>query len=180
MTKRPFTIFYFLFLPVLLLVLPLRLFSLEGEPEKQAGNPENSGNALNRLIEISDQLSLLNGKLRSELQDSRQNSRELQNMLEASTLELNGLKQELTVLRTASTELLGKAERSLLESTELQTALKKAESSLASLELSFALYREAAERKISGLEKKNRLWKWGSIAAGVLAAGFAAALIITR
>jgi chromosome segregation ATPase len=182
MAKDRFSVFSFLLLWALFLALPSQLFSLEGEP----GNPENSGNALNRLIEISDQLSQLNERLRNELQDSRQNSRELQTMLEASRRELDGLrqelgplKQELQVLQSASTALLNKAENSLLESTELLTALKKAESSLMSLEHSFALYQQTAERKILSLEKQSKFWKWGCVAAGVLAAGFCAALVMS-
>jgi len=167
--------FSFFFLSVLCLVLPGPLFTLEEGP----GNQENSGSALNRLIEISDQLSQLNERLRNELQDSRQNSRELQTMLEASRQELDGLKQELRILRGASTELLSKAENSLLESTELLTALKKAESSLLSLELSFALYRETAEQKIKSLEKQGKFWKWGCIAAGILAVGFGTLLVVS-
>ena len=169
------SLFSFLLLPVLFLALP-QLFSLETEQENQ----ENSGNALNRLIEISDQLSKLNEKLRNELQDSRQNSRELQIMLEGSRQELNGLRQELEILRNASMELLSKAEKSLSESTELETALKRAESSLVSLELSFALYREKAEQKILRLEKQGKFWKWGCVIAGVLAAGLGTAMIINH
>jgi uncharacterized membrane-anchored protein YhcB (DUF1043 family) len=100
---------------------------------------------LNRLTEISNQLSLLNERLRNELLDSRQNSRELQSMLELSKQELDSLRQELEHLRIVSAELLSKAENSLTESTELLTALRKAEYSLVSLEQSFAAYRVAAE-----------------------------------
>ena len=176
MVKRGSAAFFYLFSSVLFLALSLRLSSLEGEPQ----NPDYSGNTLNRLIEISNQLSQLNERLRSELLVSRQNSWELQIMLEASKQELDGLRQELTTLRNVSTELLNKAQTSLSESTELVTALKKAESSLSSLELSFTLYRETAEAKISTLEKQNRLWKWGCIAAGVLAAGFGTLLVISH
>ena len=176
MRKRCLTVLPFLFLLVLCLVLSWPLSSLEGE----APNPENSESALSRLIEISDQLSILNERLRSELQGSRQNYRELQTMLEISRQELDGLRLELKVLQNVSTELLNSAENSLLESTELMTALKKAEVSLASLELSFAFYREAAEWKITSLEKQNRLWRWGCIAAGILAAGLGTTLMISR
>jgi hypothetical protein len=48
------------------------------------------------------------------------------------------------------------------------------------LELSFAAYREAAETGIKRLERENRLWKWGCAASGVLAAGFAAAFMVSR
>jgi len=135
---------------------------------------------LNRLIEISAQLSTLNAKLQNELQDSKRNSRELQTMLETSRKELEGLRQELTELHNTSGELLNKAENSQMELTALQEALRKAESSLMSLELSFSAYRETAENRINKLENENRLWKWGCIAAGVLAAGFGAAFLVGR
>ena len=166
----------------ILLLLPL-LFSgfswgLWAQESWEAGNPLNSENALNRLIGISEQLSTLNERLRSELQDSRRSSRELQTTLESSKQELNGLKHELETLRNSSTELLIKAENSQTESAALQTALRKAESSLTNLELSFEVYRQAAENRISGLERQNRLWKWGCIGAGILAAGFGTALLV--
>ena len=152
-----------------------------------APNEGSSANALNGLIGISAQLSDLNERLRNELQDSRQSSRELQNMLETSKQELEELRgelgvlaQELKVLRNSSTELLIKAENSQTELTGLQGALRKAESSLMSLEISWAAYRDSAERRISGLERQKRLWKWGCIAAGVLAAGFGTAFAVTR
>ena len=154
------------------------LFSLF--PREITVTGENSENALSRLIEISDQLSALNAKLQNELQDSRKSSRELQNMLESSKLELDILKQELERLRITSAELLYKAENSQTESTGLTTALKKAESSLLSLELSFEAYRRTAERKISSLENQNKFWKIGCIAAGVLAAGLGTVLAIGK
>ncbi|MDR0314253.1 MAG: hypothetical protein LBI14_11740, partial [Treponema sp.] len=143
-------------------------------------NQQNSSAALNRLTEISNQLSLLNERLRNELLDSRQNSRELQNMLELSKQELDGLRQELERLRIVSAELSNRAENSLTESTELLTALKRAESSLVSLEQSFAAYRLAVEQRIQRLERENKLWKWGCIAAGVLATGLGTLLLIGR
>jgi hypothetical protein len=108
-------------------------------------------------------------------------------MLEASKQELDGLKNELGILRlelevslTTSTELAIKAENSRLESTTLKTTLNKAAASLTNLELSFAAYRDRAESLIDGLEKKNKRWKWGCIAAGVLAAGLGGALFAAR
>ena len=143
-------------------------------------NENSSQNTLSRLIEISAQLSALNGKLQSELQDSRKNSRELHTMLEASRQELETLKQELEVLRNSSTELLYKAESSQTELTALQEALRKAGSSLMSLELSFASYREEAERQISTLNREKKFWKLGCIAAGILTAGFGTAYMLDR
>jgi type IV secretory pathway component VirB8 len=58
--------------------------------------------------------------------------------------------------------------------------LRKAESSLVSLEQSFAAYRLTAEQRISRLENQNRLLKWGFIAAGVLATGLGISLVISR
>ena len=168
-----------------LLLLLLVLFSglswgLWAQESSEAATEGNSENALNRLIEISAQLSTLNERLQSELQDSRRSSRELQTMLELSKKELEGLRLELEGLRFTSTELLTRAENSRTELAALRTALRKAESSLTSLELSFAAYREAAESRINRLTRENRLWKWGCAAAGVLAAGFGTALLVTR
>ena len=174
MLKNRFT-FYSL-LPLFLSALSWELWAQSGA----AGNPPNSGPALNRLIEISNQLSTLNGKLQSELQDSRQNSHELQSMLETSRQELERLKLELKVLQSSSTELLNAAENSQTELTALGTALKKAESSLMSLELSFTAYREASERKISTLSREKLLWKLGCIGAGVLAAGLGTVVLLGR
>jgi len=168
---------FLLFLPVLFSGLPWGLRALESET---AQAPLNSGNALNRLTEISAQLSALNERLQEELHDSRRNSMALETMLEASRKELGALKQELKALQTTSTELLSAAENSLTELNGLQAALRKAESSLTSLELSFAAYRQASERKISSLQRQGRLWKWGCAAAGILAAGFGTALLMGR
>jgi predicted nucleic acid-binding Zn-ribbon protein len=140
----------------------------------------NSDTALNRLIGISNQLSLLNARLQNELLDSRQNSLGLRTMLESSKWELLDLQRELETLRIVSALLLNKAENSQTESIGLLTALKKAEDSLMNLEQSFAAYRQTAAVRITGLEKENRLWKWGSIAAGVLAAGFGTAFFLNR
>ena len=175
----------FLLLPLLLAVLfsplPWGLWAQSAA----AASGSSSENALSRLIEISGQLSNLNEKLRSQLQDSRQSSRELQGMLEASRRELEGhrqeleaLKQELKVLHSTSTELLTAAENSRTELTALETALRTAESSLTSLELSFAAYRQEAEKRINTLTREKRLWKWGCIAAGVLAVGFGTAFLV--
>ena len=166
-----------LFLPALFLGLPWGLLAQESGTAEAA---LNSGNTLNRLTEISAQLSALNERLHSELQSSMRNSRELETMLEASRKELDGLRQELERLHQTSTELRNAAENSLMVSNGLQAALKKAESSLTSLERSFAAYRQASEKKISSLERQNRLWKWGCAAVGVVAAGLGASLLITR
>ena len=170
-----------LYLPLLSLVLfsglSRELWALEAVP---AANKENSENALNRLIEISNQLSSLNGRLQSELQDSRRSSRELQIMLETSRKELEELKQELEALHSSSTELLARAENSQTELAALRTTLRKAESSLLSLEISFEAYRKTAEGRIKSLERESRFWKWGCIAAGVLAAGFGTAFVAGR
>ena len=163
-------------LPLVLFLGSPSLFASEGEPE----NGLNSASTLNRLTGILNQLSTLNEKLRNELQDSKQSSASLQIMLEASKQELGSLKQELGVLRIVSTELLSKAESSQTELTALRETLKKAESSLLSLELSFAAYREASEQNIKRLEHEKKLWKWGCIAASILAAGFGGAMLIGR
>jgi predicted nucleic acid-binding Zn-ribbon protein len=124
-----------------------------------------------RLTEISARLSEINGRLRSELEDSRKNSAELSNMLTTSKRELDGLKTELESLRKTSTGLLSKAELSNQESSGLREALRKAESSLTSLEQSFGTYRTAAEARISYLEKSGRFFKYGFFAGALLALG---------
>jgi len=148
---------------------------LAAQTAEAAGNSEN---ALNRLIGISAQLSILNERLSAELQDSRKSSRELQIMLEASRKELEELRQELRVLHSSSMELSIKAESSLTELTALQTALRKAESSLMSLELSFKAYQEMAEGRMKTLEREKRFFKWGFIITGILAAGAGTALLV--
>ena len=171
MARSTIVLSLFLLLPVLFLGSQL-LYSQEGE-----AGAAISGNVLNRLIAISQSLSRLNENLQKELQDSRQNSRELLTMLEASRQELSIYRQELEALRTDSMELLNKAESSLTELAALQAALRKAESSLMSLELSFEAYHRAAEQKINPLTMEAKYWKWGCIAAGLLAAGFGGVLL---
>jgi len=176
MSGKPFILFCFL-APALLSGIAWEVLA------QDSGGQENgigSGNTLNRLIGISTQLSELNGKLHSELQDSRKNSRELQSMLELSRLELEGLKRELEILRNSSTELSAKAGNSETELTALQEALRKAGSSLMSLEISFASYREASEKRIRSLNREKNIWKWTCIAAGVAAAGFGTAFLLGR
>jgi len=166
-------------LPVLFLALSLPIWAQDSSG-KAGEIPPNSDNALSRLIEISNQLSSLNERLREELQDSRQSSRDLQSRLEASRRELEELRQELAELQRNSTGLLLKAENSQTELAGLLTALRTAESSLMSLQLSFEAYSKTAEKRINTLEKSNRLWKYGCIAAGAIAAGFAIAFFAGR
>ena len=185
--RKNYLILYSFFLPALLLGLSWGLWaqdSLNTQAELQAQNSEDT---LNRLTEISVQLSTLNEKLQNELQDSGRNSRELQIMLETSKKELESLRQELVQLETeawalqsSSTGLLTAAENSQTEFTELQAALRKADSSLMSLEISFAAYQETALGRINTLEKENRFWKWGCIVVGALATGFGTALLVAR
>ena len=179
MAKKSFSFSCLFLLPVLFLALSLPIWAQDSS-EKAEEIPQNSENALSRLIEISGQLSTLNERLRGELQDSRQNSRELQSRLEASRQELEELRKELGELQRNSMGLLLKAESSQTELTGLLTALRTAESSLTSLGLSFAAYSETAEKRIKTLEKSSRLWKYGFIAAGILAGGFAIAFFAGR
>jgi hypothetical protein len=58
--------------------------------------------------------------------------------------------------------------------------LRRADSSLMSLELSFAAYQETSQRRINTLTREKTLWKWGCIAAGVLAVGFGAVSLAGR
>jgi septal ring factor EnvC (AmiA/AmiB activator) len=183
MVKKRSSFYCWLLLPVLFSVFSLGLWaqsSGEGGNVLIPENQQDSENTLNRLLEISSQLSTLNERLQHELQDSRQNSRGLQNMLEVSKRELEELRQELEVLHTDSTKLSIKAESSQTELTALLTVLKKAESSLMSLDLSFTAYKEATEMRIKSLDREKTFWKWGCVAAGVLAAGFGTAFLIAR
>jgi ABC-type multidrug transport system fused ATPase/permease subunit len=179
MASKSFSCSCLFLLPVLFLALSLPIWAQDSSGKAEE-IPQNSENALSRLIEISNQLSILNERLRGELQDSRQSSRDLQSRLEASRRELEELRQELAELQRNSMGLLLKAENSQTELAALQTALRTAESSLTSLGLSFAAYSEAAEKKIKTLEKNSRIWKFGCIAAGAIAAGFAIAFFAGR
>ena len=176
MARNFFILFCFL-LPALLPGFSGETALPNADGQERAGSSES---ALSRLIEISNQLSALNGRLQNELQDSRKSSRELQSMLENSRKELEELKQELELLRNSSAELLTKAESSQTELSALQEALRTAGSSLMSLELSFSDYREAAESRIASLKKENRFWKFGFAAAGVLSAGLGLTLLLGR
>ena len=192
MSKNRSFLYFLLLLPVLFLAFSLELIAQEASSNAQV--PGNSEHALNRLIEISAQLSTLNERLQSELQDSRRSSVYLQNMLETSRWELDALRLELAILRQeletlkqeqeflqlSSTLLLTRAENSQTELSALKTALRKAESSLMSLELSFAAYREAAEGRVNALAREKALWKWGCIGVSVLAVGFGTAFLIAR
>ena len=157
--------------------LPLPLYSLESGPTVSGSVSENE---LSRLIEISNQLADLNGRLRNELEDSRKNSKSLQDTLGKSKEDLDALRAELELLRAASTALLSTQEESQMDLALLQTALTKAESSLTSLEQSFAAYRQTAELRIARLEKARGGWRiaflaaCGAALAGTITAALAA------
>ena len=140
-------------------------------PLDSAGSESDSLSGLSRLLAISNELALLNETLRSELEGSRRNSKELQSMLEASRRELDGLRSELESLRGASTALLNGAENSNTELSALRQALMTAEHSLASLEQSFEAYRLAAQRRIQGLERSRGVWRIACFVACGLAMG---------
>jgi uncharacterized coiled-coil DUF342 family protein len=148
--------------------LPLRLYGSPSEGE------------LTRLLEISARLSELNEQLKHELEGSRQSSRELLNTLEASKRELDELKKELTPLRQDSIALLKGATISIEELSELRTALRKAESSLMSLDVSYGAYRVAAETRITRLERGRRWYIYAVIAVALTAAGGWTAYAVTR
>jgi multidrug resistance efflux pump len=122
-----------------------------------------------RLLEISTELTRLNETLRNELSGSRQNSAELQTMLETSKTELDLLKRDLEPLRTHSTELLITAVNSQRELNGLKTALKQAETSLRNSELSWSAYRSEAEQRIRRLER-NKRWYAGLLIGSLTAA----------
>ena len=126
---------------------------------------------LSRLVEISTRLAQLNETLKSELGASKRSSGELLRTLESSKAELDALRSELENLRKTSIELARSAESSATVSAELRTALSKAESSLTSLEASFASYRTAAETRIARLERAARRGRIAGFALGALALG---------
>ena len=158
-----------------------RGYALPSDPAGSGDNSTGSSqNELSRLIGISTRLAELNERLRTELADSRRNSAELSNTLGASKTELDTLKAELEALRQTSTALLNRAELSNQELNGLREALRRAESSLTSLEQSFGAYRMTAESRIARLERSGRLFKYGFIAAAVLAVGGWTAFAIGR
>jgi chromosome segregation ATPase len=140
----------------------------------------NSPNELARLREISARLSEINETLRQELSGSKQNSAALSNMLETSRIELEALKEELSPLREHSAGLLSAAAQSERELSGLRTALRKAESSLTSLEYSWESYRTEAEQRIARLEQGRRWYIGLIIGALAAAAGGWTAFAVTR
>jgi predicted nucleic acid-binding Zn-ribbon protein len=156
-------------------VLPLPVYSLDGEAD---ANGSGFGNELERLITISTQLGELNSTLRNELDSSRKNSQELQLMLGKSKNELDALRAELELLRTASTGLLSTQDISQMDLKSLQAALMTAESSLTSLEQSFDAYRRTAELRIEKLEKGQSRYRTAFfIAAGVALGGITLGIV---
>lgn len=142
----------------------------EAEASSASGASPSSGNELERLLAISKRLGELNERLRIELEASKTSSLGLAASLESSTRELEGLRRELETLRMSSTELALRAESSARASIELSTALRRADDSLRSLEVSFAAYRRAAEAR-------QGLLGLGALGAGLLAlAGWSLAL----
>lgn len=130
-----------------------------------------SASELAQLSEISTRLASLNEKLRIELEASKSSSAGLALSLENSTRELEALRLELDRLRTNSSELELRAKNSERESTALSEALRKADDSLRSLEVSFADYRKAAEARLFFLG-------FGTVAALIAAAaGWAVAIL---
>jgi chromosome segregation ATPase len=149
-------------------------------------NSVNSGNELTRLVEISARLALLNETLRTELAGSRKSSEDLALSLGTSKSELASLRFELEELRTelgssrlVSSGLATSAESLEKESLALREALRRADSSLLSLEASFADYRTTAEVRTRTLEKSGaatRLWGW--LASVLAAAGWTAFILV--
>ncbi|HCC36264.1 MAG TPA: hypothetical protein DEQ14_00860, partial [Treponema sp.] len=65
------------------------------------------------------------------------------------------------------------------ELSGLRQALSQAESSLVSLEQSFAAYRVAAEMRIQSLEKSRDIWRIAFFAACAVGAGAVGAVLIS-
>jgi septal ring factor EnvC (AmiA/AmiB activator) len=138
----------------------LPLYALPSEPPA----PE-----LTRLLEISTRLSELNEQLRNELDGSRRNSTELSAMLEKSRNELERLKAELEPLRNNSTALQTTALRSERELNGLRIALRKAETSLMNLEISYSAYRKTTESQLTQIKKNNRVFRYITIGVSITA-----------
>ncbi|MFP3091422.1 hypothetical protein LQZ21_13965, partial [Treponema sp. TIM-1] len=66
------------------------------------------------------------------------------------------------------------------ELNELRTALKQAETSLMSLEQSWAAYRTGVELRIASLERQKRIYKYGFIAGIILTLGGWTTFAVTR
>jgi chromosome segregation ATPase len=146
------------------------LSALPPEPEQE----------LSRLLEISTRLTALNEQLRRELEDSRKNSAELQRMLETSKAELEALKSEFSPFQTHSTELLQAARNSERELSGLRTALRQAESSLMSLEGSWAAYRSETSQQLAASKRRTRFYQYGFIAGLILSLAGWTAFAVTR
>jgi hypothetical protein len=103
-------------------------------------------------------------------------------MLEKSRNELELLRSELEPLRNTSTALLNAALQSEQELIALKTALRKAETSLMSLEQSYSIYKTATESRLARTNKTNRVFRYVTITLGAAAlAGWTAfAVTATR
>jgi predicted nucleic acid-binding Zn-ribbon protein len=99
-------------------------------------------------------------------------------MLEKSKNELELLRTELEPLRNSSTALRTAALRSERELNELRAALRKAETSLMNLELSYSAYRTAAESRLTQTKKTNRIFRYVTISVSIAAAAGWAAFAI--
>ncbi len=138
-----------------------------GEEPKPAG--KNYENELLQLSEISTKLAKLNERLKSELENSRKNSSELEIRLSESKTELEQLRAELETLRNSSNELRQSAEISLQESVQLKDSLQKTESSLESLEQSFNDYKLKAEQELNRLEQSRKRYRFLAMLMATLA-----------
>jgi predicted nucleic acid-binding Zn-ribbon protein len=90
-------------------------------------------------------------------------------MLEKSRNELELLRTELEPLRNTSTALRNAASQSEQELTALKTALRKAETSLMNLEISYSAYRTATESQLARTNKTNRVFRYVALTLGAAA-----------
>jgi hypothetical protein len=72
-------------------------------------------------------------------------------------------------LRNNSTALLTAALKSERELNELRAALRKAETSLMSLELSYSTYRTETESRLARTDKTSRVFRYLAISLGAAA-----------
>lgn len=143
------------------------LFSQVPSPPSGMENQADTGpskRAPSRLEEISTRLAVLNGQLKSELEDSKRSLDELAHLLETS-------REELSALQASSMELELRAQSSEQALKELSMALAKANASLESLERSFAAWKALSDATIERLERSRTRSRVACMVLGTLAVG---------
>jgi chromosome segregation ATPase len=127
----------------LLALLLLLASGMCARPARAEGTFAISGSELDQLSSILTRLDELNGRLQSELANSKESLRQLE-------AELTACKQDLAEL----TLRLQQSEQVL---TQLQEQLQRAKNLLTQLEQSFEAYKSAAESRIRALTRQRNL-----------------------